>query len=106
MMFCRSCGSQISDDALFCQKCGTRTEKGAASGVASPSEELRDGFIRIGNELDKAFSIAGKEIREAFKTTGQNFAESTDKRTLVCPQCSEKNFSDASFCAKCGKKLA
>ncbi len=35
-MYCVKCGQQLSDDAVFCSKCGTPQRPGMAAGGASP----------------------------------------------------------------------
>jgi len=37
-MFCSRCGTQLSDDASFCYKCGTATTQGGGQAVPQPSE--------------------------------------------------------------------
>jgi uncharacterized membrane protein YvbJ len=104
MAFCLKCGKKISEDDYFCSNCGARTEKGAREGVSASAEELRETFSKMGVEMEKAFSIAAKEIHEAFRTARENIRESTNRETIVCPHCGDKNASDAAYCYKCGGK--
>jgi ribosomal protein L40E len=79
--------------------------KGVEANVAAPSDEVREAFAKMSQELEKAFAIAAREIQAAFQTARENIQQSLYKEPLVCPNCGEKNPSDAIFCRKCGKKL-
>lgn len=96
---------KLPEDAYFCPKCGTRTDKGAEAGAHYPQEELRETFSKIGEELEKAFTVAGKEIEKAFSRAKESFRETKGKKAIVCQRCKERNPPDASFCFKCGEKL-
>jgi uncharacterized membrane protein YvbJ len=105
MVYCTNCGEKLSREAFFCPKCGTKAPKGLDENVQSPSDELRESFAKMGVELEKAFNIAAKEIHDAFQTARTNIQQSMYKEPIVCPNCGEKNMSNAAFCSKCGKKL-
>ncbi|MBM5805251.1 MAG: zinc-ribbon domain-containing protein [Candidatus Verstraetearchaeota archaeon] len=105
MGFCTRCGRQLPEEAYFCPYCGVRTIKGVEAGVSIPVDEWKEAFHKAGQEMEKAFQIAAKEMEAAFKTTRANIRESANRRTVVCPQCGEKNLKDVSFCHNCGKKL-
>jgi ribosomal protein L40E len=105
MGFCSKCGEELPEDARFCPNCGFRTEKGVEAGVSPPTEEWREEFLRVGQEMEKAFHTAAEEMRKAFKTARENIRQSTTKGSVVCGHCGEKNQGDANFCYKCGKKL-
>jgi len=105
MAYCSNCGEKISEDALFCPKCGTKTVKGVESNVTGPSDELKAAFAKMSRELEKAFSIAAKEINVAFQTASENIQKSLHKEQVVCSSCGEKNPNDAVFCYDCGKRL-
>ena len=79
--------------------------KGVEANVPFPSDELREAFAKMSQELEKAFTVAAKEMQTAFQTARENIQQSLYKEPLVCPNCGEKNRSDAAFCHKCGKKL-
>jgi ribosomal protein L40E len=79
--------------------------QGVEANVPSQSDELREAFAKMNQELEKAFAVAAKEIEAAFLTARENIQQSLYKELLVCPNCGEKNRSDAAFCHKCGKKL-
>jgi len=104
-MYCSNCGEKLSEDALFCPKCGTKTLKGAEENVPNPKDELKEAFAKMGQELDKAFSIAAREINAAFQTASENIQKSIKKEKIVCSSCGEKNPSNAVFCYQCGNKL-
>ena len=103
--FCTNCGEEIDIRAEICPKCGVRTRKGVEAGVSTPWKELKDSLSKIGQEIEKAFSIAGKEMEKAAKKAREEIREATSQKLIVCSNCREKNFTDAHFCYKCGKKL-
>ena len=108
MVYCSNCGEKISDDALFCPKCCTKTPNGKASNTPYPSDELRDAFYQIGIELERAFNIAAHETHQAIKRAKGNIQQkpTVPKESFVCPNCGTKNPSGAAFCNNCGTKLA
>jgi uncharacterized membrane protein YvbJ len=104
MVYCSSCGEEISDDALFCPKCGAKTLQEMGRTLVS-SDDIRETFSKIEEEFEKAFAIAAKEIQAAFRTARDNVQKSTTKQTINCPNCGEKNSEGAVFCFNCGQKL-
>jgi ribosomal protein L40E len=103
--YCSKCGAKISDDALFCSRCGTRTIAGIKAGTSAPPDELHEALTRMSKDMEKAFNIAAKNIQEAFETARKNVQKTLIKEVIVCPKCSEKNSSNSSYCNKCGSKL-
>ncbi len=106
MTYCSNCGEKIPDDAFFCPKCGHRTPAGFKANVGAPSEEIREAFNKVSVELEKAFNIAAKEVHQAFKQARTNIQKTANKEPVVCPNCGANNPGDATYCHKCGKKLA
>jgi uncharacterized membrane protein YvbJ len=102
LVYCSKCGEKISDDAYFCPKCGTKTEKGKAANVAYPSDELRDAFYKVGIELERAFNIAARETHAAVQRAGENMKQ----KSVVCPNCKAKNPYGSIFCHSCGTRIA
>lgn len=105
MVYCFNCGEKLPKDAYFCPKCGFKAVRGVEANVPSPPDEVKEAFAKMGVELEKAFSLAAKEIHNAFQTARNNIQQSQSREPMVCPNCGEKNPSDAIFCSKCGKKL-
>ena len=105
MAYCSHCGKDLPEGALFCPNCGAKTLEGVKAKAASPSDEVREAFNKASVELEKAFNIAAKEIQEAFKTARGNIQKNFYKEPIVCPNCGEKNPSNAEYCVKCGTKL-
>ena len=105
MVYCSNCGKELSEDTLFCPKCGTKTIKGVETTAPTISDELKETFTKMSQELEKAFSVAAKEINVAFQTASENIKKLLQKEPVVCPNCGEKNPSDATFCYKCGKRI-
>ena len=109
MVYCSNCGEKIPDDALFCPKCGTKTQKGKSANAPYPSDELRDAFYHVGIELERAFNIAAHETHAAIKKARENMQQkpaSAQQETVVCPSCGTKNLYGAIFCSNCGKRIA
>jgi len=105
MAYCSNCGEKLSKDALFCPKCGTKTIRGVETDAPTVSDELKTAFAKMNQELEKAFSVAAKEINAAFQTASENIRKSLQKEPVACPNCGEKNPSDAVFCYNCGKRM-
>jgi predicted amidophosphoribosyltransferase len=105
MVYCSRCGRELPEESNFCPKCGARTKKGIEDGISIPREELREGLSAIGVEIEAALSEAGREIQQALGEARESIKEAAGRKTLVCPQCGERNRSAASFCHGCGKRL-
>ncbi len=105
MAYCSNCGEKLSKDALFCSKCGTKAIKSVETASPTISDDLKETFTKMSQELEKAFAVATKEINAAFQTASENIKKSLQKETVACPNCGEKNPSDAIFCYKCGKRI-
>jgi rRNA maturation endonuclease Nob1 len=103
-MFCSNCGKEISDNDYFCSYCGARTRIGAEKGVSYTSDDVREAFQKMGQEMEKAFQTAAKEIQKAFKTARQNI-KTQGEENITCSNCNTASPNSAVFCYKCGKKL-
>jgi len=107
LVYCSNCGEKIADDAYFCPKCGTKTDKGKAAKAVYPTDELRDAFYQVGIELERAFNIAAHETHSAIKRARPNMQQKTAQPELVvCPKCATKNPNGSIFCHNCGTRLA
>ena len=91
---------------MFCPKCGTKAAVGAGTNGSTPSDEVREAFVRMSQEMEKAFNMAAKELQEAFQIARNNIQRNIGKEPIVCPNCGEKNSSSATYCFKCGKSLS
>jgi ribosomal protein L40E len=91
---------------IRCPKCGAETAQGVQATTASPSDEIREAFNGMIQEMETAFSLAAKEVQEAFQIARKNIQKTMYKEATVCPNCGEKNPHSAAFCSKCGKSLS
>ena len=105
MAFCSKCGKKLPEEANFCLKCGVKIVKGYTTGAQDPWEDLKVGFSRIGEEIDKAFTVAGREMEKAFKLVRDEIREATSHETIICSHCGRRNIADSHFCYNCGGKL-
>ena len=105
MAYCSNCGGEISVDALFCPKCGTKTARGIETNAVSSSDELKDAFSKMSKELERVFSVAAKEINAAFQKASENIQKSVKREKISCKNCGESNLNNSIFCFNCGKKL-
>jgi ribosomal protein L40E len=104
MAYCTKCGEKISDEAYFCPKCGTKTQKGIEANVSNSADEMREAFQRLGAEMEKAFLLVAKETHTAFKKAKDNVQKSTSTQPLTCSSCQATIPSNAVYCPKCGTK--
>jgi ribosomal protein L40E len=108
MVYCSNCGSPIADDAFFCSKCGTKSEKGKAAKVNYPADELRDVFYNVGLEIEKAFNTAARETRTAVQQARENWQQSQPNQqpqTVTCSKCASNSPNGSVYCRSCGTKL-
>ena len=106
MVFCSNCGEKLPEDANFCTKCGFRTRRGVEEGVSAPTEDWREAFSKMGVEMEKAFQTAAKEIQKALKNVREDVREPRSRQQVICKNCGERGPANATFCTKCGEKLA
>jgi ribosomal protein L40E len=109
MVYCSHCGANLDDEAYFCSKCGTKTEKGKAAKTPYPADEFSEAMYNVGVELERAFTIAAHETHAAFKKVRDEIQKNTAKTAEagnVCPKCGTNNPQGAVFCHSCGAKLA
>jgi predicted amidophosphoribosyltransferase len=117
MIYCSNCGKELETETNFCPKCGVRTDKGVAEGVAIPWAS--DPHWR--QEMDVALQKASRAIDEGVKVVQETFREIAGEvekgvktaKTRVeerngpvfCRNCGKENTRYARFCTKCGKEL-
>lgn len=107
LVYCSNCGEKIADDAYFCPKCGTKTDKGKAAKAAYPADELRDAIYQVGIELEKAFNMAARETHSAIQKARENWQQKPGQQTTAtCPKCGTKNPEGSIFCHNCGARLS
>ena len=71
-MYCKKCGSEMKDDALFCSKCGEKVVKeevpavtaepventaGYAQEAAEPAEGIKEKFIKAPTKSGKSYAV-------------------------------------------------
>ena len=102
LTFCKKCGEELSDDALFCPKCGIRTPKGRKEKAQPPWE---DAIAEAREEIDKGITTAFEEIQKGLKTAREEIKKATSKETVKCSNCGEVSSAEDIFCWSCGRKL-
>ncbi|MGA2682640.1 MAG: zinc-ribbon domain-containing protein [Candidatus Bathyarchaeia archaeon] len=106
MVYCSNCGAKIDDEAYFCPKCGTKTEKGKAAKALYPADELRDAFYQVGIELERAFNMAARETHSAIQRARENLQQKPPRQqTVTCSKCTTQNPNSSVFCYSCGTRL-
>jgi len=131
MVYCSNCGTETSEDANFCPKCGARTPRGVESGVephwrdevdralqaASRSideglkkarEYIQEAVRDISPELEQAresLREVAEEVGDELRGAGEEIRRHTSIAHVYCPECGEKNTGYAKFCTKCGKEI-
>lgn len=81
---CASCGDEVSDEVIFCPKCGARMPEEPKA----PEQEK-------GAAADTAEAAGEEAHEEEAKSEGAN----------VCPGCGKAADEDSAFCPNCGVKL-
>lgn len=93
-MYCKNCGSQVSESKKFCTKCGTPIQP------IQPTTPANNICINCGNEIR-----LGKQFCSHCGTS-VNIAQSTPiSPSNVCPICRYNNDIDKKFCIKCGSQI-
>ncbi|MBR6892734.1 MAG: zinc ribbon domain-containing protein [Bacteroidaceae bacterium] len=87
MKQCPNCGSQISDDSHFCNKCGKEIPQGTVCPHCGASVEEGDAFCHS----------CGKSIKEEVVPT--------DPSKKKCSHCGVSVNDGDAFCQNCGKSL-
>ena len=116
MPTCRSCETELAEDANFCPNCGLRTEKGENDNVRTPVDRRpeweKDVELALQNAtklLEEAVETAKKglkQVSEEVRSEIDKAKESRPKRKpLYCPKCGSKNPNDSVYCTKCGAKI-
>lgn len=131
MVYCSNCGIEISEEANFCLKCGSRTPKGIENGVvphwkedldktlqaASKSfeeaikkarEHIQTGVRDLGPELEQvreSLREVAEDFGEKLRSVGEDIRKRTGMARVSCSECGEKNMTYAKYCIKCGKEI-
>ena len=117
MTYCSNCGKEIETEANFCPKCGVRTERGVADGVAFPwasdphwKQEIDVALTKASKAIDEGVKIVqdtfyevANEVDKNVKTARTNVVDRTGP--VFCKFCGQENTRYAKFCIKCGKPL-
>jgi Zn finger protein HypA/HybF involved in hydrogenase expression len=102
LVYCTKCGEKLAEDAYFCPKCGTKTQKGIDANVPTPADELREAFSRVGVEMEKAFLVVAKEAHNAFQKAKENIQQA--QQPTQCVSCQTSIAVNSVYCSKCGAK--
>ncbi|MFW9835273.1 MAG: zinc-ribbon domain-containing protein [Candidatus Thorarchaeota archaeon] len=117
MPTCRSCETELAEDANFCPNCGLRTEKGETDNVKTPVDRRpdweKDLDYAIQNAtklLEEAVETAKKGLKQVSEEVSSEIDKAKEKRPkkrmpLYCPKCGHKNPNDSEYCTKCGAKI-
>ena len=73
-MYCRQCGSEISNEAKFCNFCGTRTvsPSNRTNGILCDSEVKQTGYAQGSTNADSIIPIESNDLRIEPQTTANN----------------------------------
>ncbi len=117
MPTCRSCETELAENANFCPNCGLRTEKGENDNVRTPVDRRpeweKDVELALQNTtklLEEAVETAKKGLKQVSEEVRFEIDKAKEsrpkKRTpLYCPKCGNKNPNDSEYCTKCGAKI-
>jgi len=76
MVFCRNCGTELSDAANFCSNCGVKTAKGVEANVSMPYREV---ISDMEKQLEKAAVTASEEVRNAFNRAKEEIRKAANR---------------------------
>lgn len=66
-MFCKKCGTDVSDDAIVCPKCGEKLNyKRTGSSNGGSFEDSIDNFDFVSDQAKKLFKVRNKENKSTF----------------------------------------
>lgn len=73
-MYCRQCGSEISNEAKFCNFCGTRTvsPSNRTNGILCDSEVKQTGYAQGSTNADSIIPIESNDLGIEPQTTANN----------------------------------
>ena len=73
-MFCRQCGCEISNEAKFCNFCGTRTvsPSNRTNGILCDSEVKQTGYAQGSTNADSIIPIESNDLGIEPQTTANN----------------------------------
>lgn len=97
MVYCESCGREITPEALYCFYCGQKAPSRTVLGRTVVFETPVFCPECCGRCPGDAV-YCGK--------CGRSLFERPAARTIFCPGCSEENRCDATVCNRCGRSLA
>ena len=87
-MYCRNCGCEMEEDALFCPECGTKVEEVSDyMDTTEPDSSELLAESQNGNSSDTSFGEDETDVEQI----------------KFCPKCGAENSVNAIRCASCGK---
>lgn len=109
-MFCRNCGAQLEEGAIFCQECGTKQEEKIIDVVPSEIREMPDvtqepeETLTETKEEDTTEPVAENTVDT--ETAGAANGLIPTENIRYCHNCGAANSERAEFCGNCGTVLS
>ncbi|MBO4320110.1 MAG: zinc ribbon domain-containing protein [Treponema sp.] len=93
--YCFNCGSALDDDAIFCMYCGTKIKEN------EESTENKENYDKISDSSENSNqNTKFIDYKNAFRN-GKHFVYATDSSELLCPNCHKIADPDATLCYNC-----
>lgn len=94
---CPECGKEVSEDAGFCENCGTQYHK-------TCSDKNGDSINQICPEQPVSEDVKSEDSENHTDTCSES-NESKDAAKSICKKCGSELEEGQVFCPKCGKKI-
>lgn len=120
-MFCKYCGNQLSDDAIFCPKCGKKVERESVSSAPSAAaEETQKPAASVENAAaqnpenqtaqTKVEPQPQPEPKQeewtSISKNGRRFVyKPSEPNKFYCPKCHSRVADTDSLCSNCNESL-
>ncbi len=105
-MFCRYCGKEIRDDAVFCSACGRKLPAVAMRPVAQADERTgMNAAEQQRRQVNPDVQAYERQPEAAEQAAGTDWKKNLLKGKLLCPECGGENLLEAKYCFSCGRQF-
>lgn len=107
-MFCKFCGKQIDNDAVFCSYCGNNLQQGSRDAEIQAALEWKQAQKDYKEQMNQRIA---QQQAEAERASGRNARprpnlDGLKDNTRFCQFCGTKIDGECAFCPACGRSLS